>query len=1421
MRHFIGPLAQLSSEAQFSLLSQWSIPAESSSKIRVLTVLVPTVAPPVEFARALGERPRSTSFPVSSIGDVQGIFSTAWSLVVAARDSGRLKRLMTDVGQLVDKKVPNADLIMALAQIADDKADKSNVAQVLSKRVIQRKKASAPKIVGPAVVDPADMVLACAALQHPTLRPLGEEMLALLLDSTRERSAPIIRPFLQTAHATALLTSRENRSETRKVSKLAPRLKYWIPVTGTHEESTSPAMTDAVWLVQEDHILHLAGSGNDTLQFRYPLLGHFRFDCETEARIGQRMDTDGGLTYGGLGYHVATMKSEFRITDPGNNVIAQRFCPFIRQPPIASANRLTITSTPDSAMVAVNLHPMWKDSIESQASPWLGLKSLGEFRPLFRNLKLTGQPVIPRSVSLSGGNVLRGWQSQVFGERRDKQAAFDSGWNLEEGKLQVPKPDSNLTSNHLEELFSYQRPLLEGETIHYEFFYEPGVREVSPALGRVAFLLQPEGIRIHWVTDGDRDWTGLTLDNTVTEPLNRRGPRPLPFKMNDWNRVSVARTETAVILSLNDVTVYQRPVDWAGDYRFGFYRPRKTTGAQVRNITLTGDWPETLPQDFLDNPATTVGEPMSIADRHAMNRLFEESVLARNVFAVRRHALTRPVAERFEFLSRWVMPSFDHPGFRVTGDFTQTQPSPAALEPGVKEAESGGQIISPVFEWLEAARELGRLADCRKNVEQVAASDQEFQQRARAALLMLLSLEQGDAAAVTADFEKLMALLKSQNPLGIEDQWPETLVAVRGARNFPNNPAVAELIKFLYLQRAFVSRPDASNLWHTHITALYGCLEMLKPIGEEGDHKQRNELQDWIRVTAATASSRGQGLPKPFWSQQKSTAVKKSGHLEDYLFYRLPLSGNYEVECDLLQPTQQTSLIMIDGRCLGIQGDLNHLAVSSFGTPVRLQPLGVPLTYIGPAIRYRGVVRHGICTVYLNGREVHSEVERLPVDPWIAIRSSGRHLNSVRDLRITGRPTVLDAVPLSESRDLAGWIEYHEEPIAGEQGRWKYVDDPESGGWIVGHANRNLADTFAESLLRYQRPLVEDGSIEYEFFYEPRQVETHPALDRLALVLQPSGIREHWITDGRYDRSELAPDNMADLPHCRRGPAEMPLKSGDWNQLKLLLRDSTVQVELNGTLVYERELEAENERTFGLFHYVDATEARVRNLVMRGEWPTTVPSLSDQQLAATTTDALDAERSRLKAVFRHDFQKDGFPEKYFKVPLTLPGSSWKVTPEGVEVNSTGTGQWTYSQISPRFTLSGDFDIEAQFDHLKMECSQRSTGIQLNITFDDPLRPDYGLNRMLAIPHLNLLYSSRNIVMNGGERAWIAKDDACESLRGRFRLTRRGKTAYFLFADRDSENFQLLETQPAPEVDIERDGVRLFSLSQSVGVVNVV
>src|SRR5262249_11021012 len=140
------------------------------------------------------------------------------------------------------------------------------------------------------------------------------------------------------------------------------------------------------------------------------------------------------------------------------------------------------------------------------------------------------------------------------------------------------------------------------------------------------------------------------------------------------------------------------------------------------------------------------------------------------------------------------------------------------------------------------------------------------------------------------------------------------------------------------------------------------------------------------------------------------------------------------------------------------------------------------------------------------------------------------------------------------------------------------------------------------SRLFYQRPLRDGETVRYEFFFDPDGIMVHPALDRLAFLLEPDGVRLHWMTDGIDEWTGLKVDNVADEPANRRGSARLPLKVREWNLLKLTLRGKTAVLELNGTEIYQREMEPTNERTLGFFRYRDRTAARFRNVVLTGNW---------------------------------------------------------------------------------------------------------------------------------------------------------------------------------------------------------------------------
>ena len=173
---------------------------------------------------------------------------------------------------------------------------------------------------------------------------------------------------------------------------------------------------------------------------------------------------------------------------------------------------------------------------------------------------------------------------------------------------------------------------------------------------------------------------------------------------------------------------------------------------------------------------------------------------------------------------------------------------------------------------------------------------------------------------------------------------------------------------------------------------------------------------------------------------------------------------------------------------------------------------------------------------------------------------------------ITGEPIVPEQVNLTALPDLPGWASYFGETVATPAGQWQQLGDLEHGGGIVGRRDPRAPGSLLERLLRYNRPMFEDGTIEYEFYYDPNRSQVHPALDRLVFLLEPKGVQLHWATHGADDPNGLDPTNSFEDPKSRRGPDRLPLVASDWNKVRLALTADTVAISLNGQLVFQREL---------------------------------------------------------------------------------------------------------------------------------------------------------------------------------------------------------------------------------------------------------
>ncbi len=270
-----------------------------------------------------------------------------------------------------------------------------------------------------------------------------------------------------------------------------------------------------------------------------------------------------------------------------------------------------------------------------------------------------------------------------------------------------------------------------------------------------------------------------------------------------------------------------------------------------------------------------------------------------------------------------------------------------------------------------------------------------------------------------------------------------------------------------------------------------------------------------LRPPAATVSAR------PFWVWREGELRHHPGHADDGLVFASPLRGDFEVSCELSLDDRRSMQIVYGGLLVQIAPDGRSYYLQQDEGPARSFSLEPPLDTRGDWHVYRLTVQGGRAEIAVDGRSIHAA--RLPgdADPWLWLRQLGRRQGGLRNLRITGNPTIPERLELARGPTLRGWSSsYFGETTGSPTAAWE-----QQGPEIHGHRATVAAGRHQESLLQYRRPLFEDGFIEYEFYHGSSGEAVHPALDRLVFILTPDGVRAHWLTDAAHDHTELTSDN--------------------------------------------------------------------------------------------------------------------------------------------------------------------------------------------------------------------------------------------------------------------------------------------------------
>jgi tetratricopeptide (TPR) repeat protein len=1212
-------LLDLPAARRYEVLKTWSLPTEGRKSIRYYIGILPRDIPPAPFSK----------LPAMPEGQ---IVTTMLLLADAAKEAGKAEELAGVATKLAADKIENADMFLVLVKLSQGKGKEVEPAlkafsETAHKRLTEKREQNLnpPPYYDdyedrqPTPVHPSELLFTSMCLSDPALVAHGEALLQPMLDRAQATHNP------EYIHRIVSIWKRLGATRAGAPDALLAGVPArWYPITPR-----------ANWFAQDNYLVQGWNDQPSFLLFDTPLTGTFEFSVD----VYQGHYTEGHAGYAGVVYEPnrENVASSVWATGMYDQVFKQ--APGIRN---EDFNRLTFQVSPGKVRCLLNDQIFYEDTDPQPTSPWIMLYAATGRRPVFRNFTLTGKPEVPAEVKLSGGNSLGGWIPYLHGGQlparmlKKEQAtgqAFDQwgnpiqtntqkepkyDWQAKDGEILGLKVDRTRISP-LPSTLAYHRPLRPGETLKYEFFYEPGKTHVYPSLGRLVFMLEPDGVKLHWMTTGE-DWTGVAADNALLDAAGNKTDK-LPLKAGEWNSLTLSTTADGAKLELNGTVVYEGKLPAGNERLFGLFHHEDKTAVRVRNVTLTGQWPKALPALEEVNFAT---KPANAAEAKARRWQLGEKYYDSEAGDIVERAKKLPPAEQYKFLADWVLPSESRPTFQLAG---VNQPLDVLGVVDQKEQPEGRRVMlgyrfdAPCLELVAAAKAAGKLDELAERIAKAdtPAADELFR-RSKTAYLAVVRGAQGRDGDATELLKQLLASFKKLTPdTNANERWPD-LIAVTGTLERPvllkTSGELVEAMNQNVNNSIVQNKPfDNRDWWFRSYRALRARVQVqLQPEGVRRPFGSDTNFAHWVSVPGVNANNRSQAWSIPHWYYKDGLVAHLPGHNDDYLILRTPLRGDFELTCDLRVQGWAEAHVRY-GAC---QFDLNHdwkkyklhTTITQNGRDVNIAP---PIDHKGNDYKFKLVVKDGWYRAYVNGRELAAEKIGDNPDPWLMFHAAGNNTGELRNVMINGTPIVPEKIDLLANDSLGMWRPYLgniSNNINAGSGWSKRGEEMHEPGQKLEPPDdgKPLPRHFPESAVYYQRPFLEDGVVEYEFFYNPDKACVHPMLDRLVFMLEPDGVKLHWLTDGPREKSGVSFDNIKDEPNCRRGPEKLPLKEKAWNTVQMVVTGDTVKVMLNGAQVYERAIESTNQRFFGLFHYTDRTEARVRSMTYKGDWPKTLPA---------------------------------------------------------------------------------------------------------------------------------------------------------------------------------------------------------------------
>ncbi|MCA9175369.1 MAG: DUF1583 domain-containing protein [Planctomycetales bacterium] len=1293
LTRLIADKRRLDPQQRYEFWRDWTLPTDTRKTLRVVTAFTPLTQHP-----QVPEELRTEDF-VSNVTE----------LIAAAAAVGKLDEVRQRLEQAQKDKLPHVKYLLPLVHLASGDLKSAEPLVRSFATSINNRYASNSK--NPGMIQ-LDYLLYRTCMQSPEcVRWYPNTARGRLVRAARQRGADrmVLRRLpIDFLHGQSLVSKTTSPA-------LNSDFHHWVrATTGVEPTNATPSW----WVAHEGHIGHLTGQISDLLLLKYPLTGDFEFsvDCYGGAWA------QGDMGFNGLLVEAhRTSSSTFLLRSSGGHESFRR--PAAMRRGGDAFGRVTVRVAGDKVKWLLNNEPMYEEPLR-KTSPWLTLFAEGADVTSFRKPTFVGTPRIPREVPLIDGNSMEGWNTSFLGDtqRPSRELAEPDtstrrpgdpyrrpthyDWEVSDSVL-TARPKANAESQPwLESWAYYHRPLLPGETFAYEFRYEAGKAVAFPTIGRTALLLGPAGVAEHWIADRNGAEINYGVDVQSRLAADATYDRsPISLKENDWNEVRLTRNAEGVQLQVNGQAVKRLPLAPEADARVGLFR-LASQHLEVRRATLSGDWPAELSADVQKDLFGAEPYAKSQDGVHA-NSMLAELLFAHDLYDVMAEARELSDEQAYERLAEWVLPNRWHRALRLYYDFARDE-DPDDIE----------WLVCPAVELAAVAKRLGRLDQLRQQVEAIEPTSALTAQPVDT-MRLLIALEQGDDDSARQLLKSIFArVAELPSNLGSRNHACEYVAAHQAARR----PLLRSAARDLALELRAAQRESSTNArYYLAINALAGRLNAQVDDGaNEIDGSQAlNGLSQWTPVPIHTAETRYRGYRPTTWRYQRGALQHVPGETFSQLYFQSPLRGKFEIHERLTTHGFQETLIGYGTHAAMPRHDLKAIRVhqlprGSSDTPKQLE---IP-NWSTHFADVRIVVEGDRVTTFVDGQLLHTHQFTQPPDPWVLIQPEDPNRESqLQNVRIVGQPEIPDSINLIE---LDNWrADVFEEGFQPQPANSANYQPPwhRQGNQLIGAKSENRSAESRESLLLYPRPMLEDGVIEFEAFYEPGRTEVHPSLGRTAYVIGTEGVNTHRLTNAEWN-DELLSSNLAPL-----ADAKLPeLKERQWNKYRLELKGHQLTLFVNDAEIATVEVaEDPAERHFGLFHFANRTQVKVRNLIYTGQWPKTLPSPEEQQLAFPATglftslpDAADAKST---------------PYRLSAEGVKQAGGRIVGPPAGVAL-ADGKARLVLSESDGNYQkwpgllydkpVAGNFDLHADLADIKFTPHQEQWGVgsMLQIDLDD-------------------------------------------------------------------------------------------------------